>query len=82
MSDDFDFETERVKELIKKKRAKRVLIQLPDGLKPFATRIVDELEKTGAEIIIWLGSNYGACDPAEPKRPKIDLIIHYGHQPP
>ncbi|MFH1801521.1 MAG: hypothetical protein ABH804_01670 [archaeon] len=70
---------------IKKKRAKIVLLQFADGLKPYATAAVDFLEgKTEGktEFLIWLGSCFGACDtpilPREFER-KIDLIVQVGH---
>lgn len=66
-----------------KSKAKLVLLQFPDGLKPYATTIADCLEeKTNAEFLIWLGSCFGACDtPVLPKdiESKIDLTIQFGH---
>ena len=60
-----------------------MLLQFPDGLKPYATAIVDALkQKTKAEFLIWLGSCFGACDTPvglEKIKPKIDLIIQFGH---
>jgi len=68
---------------IKKSKAKLVLLQFPDGLKPYATSVVDYLEtKTKTKFLIWAGSCFGACDiPLEVERlkPKIDLIIQFGH---
>lgn len=78
---EYDLELEKACEEIKKIKAKRVCVQLPDGLKPKAKKITDELkEKTDAEIIIWLGSCYGACDiPKQVKDLKVDLLIQWGH---
>jgi len=66
---------------IRKSRSKKVLIQLPDGLKPKAKEIADSIEKgTKAEVLIWLGSCYGACDiPQNAKSLGIDMIIQFGH---
>ena len=73
----YDLELEKAVNLIKKNKAKTVLIQLPDGLKPKAKTIQDFLNKqTNADILIWLGSNFGSCD--IPKI-KVDLIIQWGH---
>ena len=45
----YDLELNRVISLIKKEKAKLVLLQFPDGLKPYATAVVDYLEeKTNA----------------------------------
>ncbi|MBN1644807.1 diphthamide synthesis protein [Candidatus Woesearchaeota archaeon] len=74
---EYDLELDRAVEEIKKTQAKKVVIQLPDGLKPKAGDIAKQLEKkTNAEISIWLGSCYGACD-----IPKVeaDLLIQWGH---
>ena len=76
MNIDYDLEIEKVKEKIKESKSKTVLIQLPDGLKPLATDISKELEKTGSKIFIWAGTCFGACD-----IPKVefDLLIQFGH---
>jgi len=77
----FDFEEERVKQEIIKLGAKRVLIQLPQGLKNDGVRIAKIVEKTGALPIISADPCYGACDlaTAEAESLGADLIIHYGH---
>lgn len=79
----YDLEFDRIVSEIKKKNAKLVLLQFPDGLKPYATAVVDYLEKrTNAEFLIWLGSCYGACDTpilGKELEKKIDLIIQFGH---
>jgi len=82
----YDLELERVVQEIRKRKAKLVLLQFPDGLKPYATSVVDFLEsqtkETKTEFLIWFGSCYGACDvPTGLERinPKIDLVIQFGH---
>lgn len=79
---EYDLEIDKIVKTIKKNKAKKVLLQFPDGLKPYATTIADEIEKkTKVEILIWLGSCYGACDVpnVEKLKPKIDLIVQFGH---
>ena len=63
--------------------AKTVCIQLPDGMKPEAQQIADEISsKTTARVLIWLGSNFGACDiPLGLQRLNVDLLISWGHNP-
>ena len=74
----YNLELEKAVKQIKKQRAKNVLIQLPDGLKPKATEIATYLQKhTKANIFIWLDTCYGACDYPEIKN--IDLLIQWGH---
>jgi len=79
----YDLELDSVVNKIKKNKAKLVLLQFPDGLKPYATIVVDYLqENTKAEFIIWFGDCFGACDTPvglENIKPKIDLIIQFGH---
>ena len=75
---DYDLELDKCVNKIKKQKAKKVLIQLPDGLKPKASEIAKYLEeKTKANIFIWLNSCYGACD--IPNIKNMDLIIQFGH---
>lgn len=77
-----DLETEHVTREIQERGAKRVLIQLPDGLRPRALSLAEELTNlTGAEILLSGDSCYGACDVAvgQAKTLGADLIVHYGH---
>ncbi len=73
-----DFEFDRIFKEIDNSKAKKVLLQLPDGLKPYAKYITDTIKKKFPciEIYIWAGSNFGACDIPNVK---TDLIIHFGH---
>lgn len=77
----FDFEEERVKQEILRIGAKRVLIQLPEGLKSEAPRLAKIIEKFGALSIVSADPCYGSCDLAttEAEDLGVDLIIHYGH---
>ncbi|MDI6690423.1 MAG: diphthamide biosynthesis enzyme Dph2 [Candidatus Bathyarchaeota archaeon] len=77
----FDLEEERIKQEIIKLGAKRVLIQLPEGLKPEAPYLSKIVEKTGALPIVSADPCYGACDlaSADAEALGVDLIIHYGH---
>ena len=77
----FDFEEERIKQQIIKLDAKRVLLQMPEGLKPMAPKIAKVVEKSGALAIISADPCYGACDIAigEAECLGVDLIVHFGH---
>lgn len=81
LEEKYDFELDRVVSEIKKKKAKLVVLQFPDGLKPYATTIVDYLEEeTKAEFLIWFGTCFGACDtPIGLEKLKVDLVIQFGH---
>jgi 2-(3-amino-3-carboxypropyl)histidine synthase len=79
----YNLELKKVILNIKKSNAKLVLLQFPDGLKPYATAVVDYLEEnTKSNYLIWFGSCFGACDTPlglENIKPKIDLVIQFGH---
>ena len=77
----FDFEEESIKQEIAKLGAKRVLLQLPEGLKPEGPRLAKIIERTGVLPIISADPCYGTCDlaTAEAEGLGIDLIIHFGH---
>jgi len=78
---EYDLEIDKAIEQIKNDDAKLVLLQLPDGLKPEAKNIQEKLkEETGARILIWGASNFGACDvPVEVERLGVDLVLAWGH---
>ena len=74
----YDLELKRAANEIKKRKAKKVCIQLPEGLKQKATEIADYLKKeTGAKILIWADTCFGACDVPDLK--DVDLLIQWGH---
>ena len=76
---DYELELDRIVSEIKKSRAESVLLQLPDGLKPWGPTLTDYLEeKTSAKISIWLGACFGACDLPDSE---ADLVIQFGHAP-
>lgn len=76
----YDLNLEKVVKEIKQNKAKKVLIQLPDGLKPKAETISEYIEKqTKSEIFLWLGTCYGGCDILNLNLLKIDLVIQFGH---
>jgi 2-(3-amino-3-carboxypropyl)histidine synthase len=78
----YDLELERVSSEIDRLKAQRVLLQLPDGLRPKAFKLAESLnERTGTEVLILGDSCYGACDIALRQGEALgaDLLIHYGH---
>ena len=77
----YDMELDRLVSVIKEKKYSKICLQLPDGLKVHAVDIADFVkEKTGVEIIIWAGSNFGSCDiPIEVERLGVDCLFHFGH---
>jgi len=80
----YKFEEEKLINQIKEKNPKRILLQLPEGLKKEASRLTKFIgENTNAEVIISGEPCWGACDIAldEARNLKADLIILYGHAP-
>lgn len=77
----YNLELNKAIKTINKQKAKLVCIQLPDGLKPKAKEIQEQIEKkTKAIVLIWAGSCFGACDiPLQLKNLGIDLLIQWGH---
>jgi len=81
----YDLELEKILKEIRDNKAENVVLQFPDGLKQYANIIVDYLrENTDANILVWLGSCYGACDyPLHLENlkgdEKIDIVIQFGH---
>jgi len=68
---------------VKRRGAKRVLIQLPEGLKPQGPRLAEIVEEIGALPIVSADPCYGACDLAvqEAQNLEADLVVHFGHSP-
>lgn len=67
---------------IKKNNSKKVLLQLPDGLKQYALTIKQNLQKklNNTDLYLYMGSNFGACDiPYFVQTVGIDLIVNFGH---
>jgi 2-(3-amino-3-carboxypropyl)histidine synthase len=78
----YSLEIEKVICSIKKSKPKRILLQLPDGLKPKAKEIQEMIMKeANIEVFIWAGSCFGACDTPIlfAKKADIDLFIQWGH---
>lgn len=79
----YELEIEKIVKTIKKENAKLILLQFPDGLKPYSTIIAEEIEKRlrgKAECLIWLGSCFGACDvPLQVEKLGVQLIVQFGH---
>ncbi len=80
-SSTFDLEEKRLEKEVRKRKAKLVLIQLPEGLKPYGPRLAATVESAGALAIVSADPCYGACDLAvvEAERLGADLVVHYGH---
>ena len=73
----YELELDRIVSEIEKNKAKSVLLQLPDGLKPWGPVLVDYIEeRCDVSVMIWLGDCFGACDLPDSD---CDLVIQFGH---
>jgi 2-(3-amino-3-carboxypropyl)histidine synthase len=84
INQEYDLELSRVVKEIRQRNAKKILIQLGEGLKPRAIEIQEHLHKEmpSLEIAFWLNSCYGKCDIPEilnGKNNDFDLLIQFGH---
>jgi 2-(3-amino-3-carboxypropyl)histidine synthase len=76
-----DFEEEFLIKELKKRKPKKILVQLPEGVKTEALRIKEKVEKLGIEVIFSGETAWGGCCIAidEAKKFGVDLIVHFGH---
>ena len=68
-------------ERLKKKGAKRIALQFPEGLKRQAIPVVAALKDAGFEVIVSGDPCYGACDLALDTLSFADVLVHFGHAP-
>ena len=69
-----------IKEL-KKRKPKKILVQLPEGIKQNVSEISDAIENLGIEVIFSGETAWGGCAIAlqEAQTLGADLIVHFGH---
>lgn len=78
----YNFEIHKTIWRTKELKAKRVALQMPEGLLLYATTISDIIERfTDADTVIMGDVTYGACcvDDYSAKALGADLLVHYGH---
>ncbi|OGI15956.1 diphthamide biosynthesis enzyme Dph2 [Candidatus Micrarchaeota archaeon RBG_16_49_10] len=66
---------------LEKMKVKKILIQVPEGLKAKAVEFSSRLEKAGFETVISCEENFGACDirDDEAVRMGCGAVLHIGH---
>jgi 2-(3-amino-3-carboxypropyl)histidine synthase len=80
----YDFKIKELCQYLRIGKYSRILLQLPEGVKQYASIISREIEnECRVEVIISGDPNWGACDiPVfEAKKIGANLIVHYGHYP-
>ncbi|XP_052513477.1 2-(3-amino-3-carboxypropyl)histidine synthase subunit 1 isoform X3 [Budorcas taxicolor] len=78
----YNFEIPKTIWRIQQAQAKKVALQMPEGLLLFACTIVDILERfTEAEVMVMGDVTYGACcvDDLTARALGADFLVHYGH---
>lgn len=75
------FNAEKLSEDIRKSKARRILLQAPEGLKTRVQEIGEQLERSGLTVFISGEPCYGACDVRDhqAKLLNCDLLVHIGH---
>jgi 2-(3-amino-3-carboxypropyl)histidine synthase len=78
----YQFEIHKTIHKITESGARRVALQMPEGLLVYATAISDILERfAGVEVVIMGDVTYGACcvDDFTAAALGCDFLVHYGH---
>uniref|UniRef100_A0A8B9LRS6 2-(3-amino-3-carboxypropyl)histidine synthase subunit 1 n=1 Tax=Astyanax mexicanus TaxID=7994 RepID=A0A8B9LRS6_ASTMX len=78
----YNFEIHKTVWRVRQAKAKRVALQLPEGLQMFACVIADIIERfTGADTLVMGDVTYGACcvDDFTARALGADFMVHYGH---
>ena len=63
------------------RKARRVALQFPEGLKRQSCAYVSSLRAAGFEVIVSGDPCYGACDLALDTLADADVLVHVGHAP-
>ncbi len=68
-------------ERLKKRGARRIALQFPEGLKRRSAEMVAALKEAGFEVEVSGDPCYGACDLALETLGSSDVLVHFGHAP-
>ena len=76
-----NFELPKLTSELKRLKPKKVLVQLPEGIKQNAFEIQKTIQALGIEVIFSGETCWGGCSisPQEAENVEADLIIHFGH---
>jgi len=80
----YTFDVNAIIQIVKERRARKVLLQLPNGLKQFATEILNELSSrlvSDVELVIDANNIFGPCLLNLSTTSNYDLVLHLGHEP-
>lgn len=76
-----NFELEKLEKELLERKPKKVLVQLPEGVKQNVFEISRLFEKLGIEVVFSGETCWGGCSIAvvEAQSIGVDLIVHFGH---
>ncbi len=79
----YTYDLGKVVEEVRIRNASRVLIQLPDGLKHYATELLEELTDALRDVEFTVDANpiYGSCVLNRYMFERYDAVLHFGHEP-
>lgn len=82
IDDFYELDIVRIKEEIKKRKPRSILLQIPEGLKHFFPSVVERVKQIAGEeceVNIDASPTYGSCLMDLTIMKKYDLVIHFGH---
>jgi 2-(3-amino-3-carboxypropyl)histidine synthase len=77
----FNFEYEKLVKELKKKKPKKVLVQLPEGIKKHSFEIEKLISDLGIKVVFSGQTCWGGCCVSVEEADSVgaDLIVHFGH---
>ncbi|OAY70380.1 Diphthamide biosynthesis protein 1 [Ananas comosus] len=77
----YDFEVHKTVHRLRSAAARRVALQLPEGLLMYSLLLADALRSDADDVLVLADPTYGACCVADRAAAALsaDLLVHYGH---
>lgn len=78
----YDLEVEKIIDEVRSRGVKSVVVQAPDGLKPYLKDLWKRLSSIGITVYISTDACYGGCDLVDEIGRKLgaEMLIHIGHK--
>lgn len=79
----YTYDLDKIVREVRSRKARKVLIQLPDGFKHYSTKLLEELTNTlrDVEFVVDANPTYGPCILNTNLISQYDLTVHFGHEP-
>jgi len=68
-------------DILRRKKVRKIGIQLPNGLKAKSSEIAEQIENKGFEVIISGKGTFGSCDIDFDLLKEVDVLLHFAHTP-